>query len=236
MKLVPPSPDPGMYMDDAESSGKEPATEHAQDANSTRATAPKTGQPIEDDFDPIDLSKRLIVYADDILRRRTWRGNAASGAPGGQTAEDFVQESFKKYFAGERRRPPDVPWFDFFAGVIRSLISHLVETPENRHAHDFFVEADVGGPGLLPITAVADVAYESPEACRLARDSVKEVRCAFSSDDRMQQYLSLVESERYDTVSELAEALRVSIAVVANLRKRLRRWFKRQMRDGEDQP
>src|ERR1051326_2871166 len=50
------------------------------------------------------------------------------------------------------------------------------------------------------------------------------------------QSVSPVDRERYDTVSELAGALRVSIAVVANLRKRLRRWFKRQMRDGEDQP
>src|ERR1051325_4316958 len=106
MKLVPPCSDTGMPTDDVESSGSKPAVEqaHANDAGATGAREPGADRPTWDGIDLTDLIKLLTLYADELLRRYRWRGNAASGAPGAKTAEDFVQEAFLKYFNGERRR------------------------------------------------------------------------------------------------------------------------------------
>ena len=192
-------------------------------------------RPTLEGVDLEDLTKRLVAYAGALLyRRRTWRGNVASGPPGAASAGDFVNDAFAKYLSGTRCRPPGLALDKFLAQVIRSDISHLTEAPENREHYVFLTDADAVGIGMFAVSALADVEYATAEERLIAEEWLRRVRAAFPfpKDEQFVRYVTLLLRREYDDSAGLAKALRVSIAAIGNFRRRLARFVARVRREG----
>ena len=76
------------------------------------------------------LYPRLVAYASNRLRLLTWRNGVP---PGGQEAQDLVQEAIAQVFRGQRRwnpeKRPDLA--KFLMDTIKSLSNHLAHSKDN---------------------------------------------------------------------------------------------------------
>ena len=171
--------------------------------------------------DLVDLTKRLLVYADRLLRRhRRWRDNTSGCPPGAISANDLVQIAFSKY--PSRRRAEDVTPFMLLAGIIRGEVAHLVDRSENKHRHVRIGEEEAVGvvsPDALPDTRA------SVEDVLIAKDFLRQIRTHFRGDRKLLQYVKLRLTERYESARELARALCTSSDEIYNMNRRLQRFL-----------
>lgn len=89
---------------------------------------------VEREFTPL-VHKRLLAHARYRLSILNFQGvpwSHNSPVPGGLQEEDFVQQAVSAYLAGDRNWPDGITFEAFLRGVIRSLISNLVRSLENR--------------------------------------------------------------------------------------------------------
>lgn len=172
--------------------------------------------------DLTDLTKRLLGFADALLRRRAWRCNFAGTPPGGLSAQDLVQTAFQKY--PSRHKPHGVEPFAILAGIVRTEVAHLAARPENRELHLFLSEGD--GPGLVDPTAISDSAQATAEDRMIAEDWLRRLRTRFQGDERLLEFASLLASDQYETAQELAEILDVPRNTIFNMKRRLVRFFR----------
>jgi len=171
--------------------------------------------------DLVDLTKRLFLYADRLLRRhRIWRANASGCPPGGVSANDLVQTAFAKY--PSRLRGDDVTPFMLLAGIIRGEVSQLVDRSENKHSHLRIGEAEA--PGVISGEALPDT-QSNVEDELIAQDLLRRIRAHFSGDGKLLQYVKLRLTEQYETAHEFARALRVSCDEIYNMNRRLQRFL-----------
>jgi len=174
-----------------------------------------------------DAIPRLVKYALDRIRRLKWQG-AQGGEPFGRAAEDFVFIAIQKVLSGERswdpQRYPDLTIH--LMGIIKSEISHFVESQENRCIR---TEATLNSNTKEGPIDNTPSSIPSPREALINAELEKEAEeflwgfLDFLSDD--QPLTKMVECIVYGFAKprDVAEALRVDISEVYNMRKQLRR-------------
>ncbi len=172
------------------------------------------------------LRPRLVLHADNQIKRYWWKGAKARNCPEGRTAGDYVTQAMEKVYQGKRNwEPQKLSLFTILAGVISSDVSHDAECLENQREN---CEAALDSPD-------DDESFVSQIP---GRDLSPDEECA--RNERSQQVLmiliDLVSEKDPDLVGliecfwdekftpiEMAEKLKISIKEVNNRQKRLRR-------------
>lgn len=160
---------------------------------------------------------RFLIYARELIVRHRWRGSYGDLPAGGEEPQDYVTRAAELIFGGQRRCPPDVDSVRFVFGVIRSLITHDAEKPENRRRHSFLSdESNTVDPGQLVDHKGASV-DELLTARDLARDFVSTL------PDEYRAYVELLISGECDSAAECAQRLGVDVAEIRSMDKAIRR-------------
>lgn len=86
------------------------------------------------DEDWTKLVLKLGHYAASVSRRLRWRTRNSRELPGGETVESIVSKAIEKLFSGDRRWDPraEPDLEKYLMDVIDSLLSHLVESQDNK--------------------------------------------------------------------------------------------------------
>jgi len=172
----------------------------------------------EQDWD--DLVPRLLLFAVSRLYRMTWRGRRGEAPPGATEAEDYVNDAISKTISGVRVWNPDnCTLFQHLAGVIVSDVSHAATSVENRNT---MAPPDKPGGDRWPPDPVDD----APDPERAA-EWISEQRRLLEHLERIDPELAVMAGlmlvHDLQESDALAKAMNVSIAEVANRRKRLKR-------------
>jgi RNA polymerase sigma factor (sigma-70 family) len=171
---------------------------------------------------------RLVKYALDKTRRLYWQGKLGGDLPGGQQAEDLVEEAIEKVRSGERKwNPYDQPdLYEYLRSVIDSLISHLVNSRENRVVIRLVPNDDDKDPiNRFPDRAATPLDRLLQEE----REASSErwfwgFHSSLADDPPLQRYIECI--YEYPTnikPSAIAEQLGITLAEIYNLKKRLKR-------------
>lgn len=162
------------------------------------------------------LSERLLLFCAARMRRVKWRGEAQGTAPGGVEATDIVLRTIRKFLEGERNWPPKLTLFQFLCGAIRSEISHLATSMENRTTVRVEKETPVQG-GQTTSSTPFDF---------MARKEERQQLLQSLGDDPLACNIARLIIDEELKPSEIAEALDEPVASVYNAIKRLRRKLK----------
>lgn len=159
-----------------------------------------------------DLYPRLLLVAAGMLNRRAWRGKYFGPAPGAPTPHDFVHQAIEETMSGERVWNRDVSLFQHMVGVIRSKISHLSTSQENKVTQR---EDD-------KIVQIADYRI-NPEAAAI-RKAQEEAFLAFleAKKPALRQLAYWMLHEPIRDTPELTVRLNMSVRDVDSLKRALR--------------
>jgi DNA-directed RNA polymerase specialized sigma24 family protein len=175
------------------------------------------------------LVDRLAHHAWCKMRRLTWRGAyfaRGGSAPGAYTAEDFVQDAFRKAMDDEGRQwdRAKCPSLErFLRGIIDSDINHKVESIDNAIGrrlfsstgkHETELSYQLPGTEADPLHAIID-----PESREHFYQSASK---ALKDEPDLQKLLDCLATEVTDR-SEMALMLDTTPDEVTNMIKRLRR-------------
>ena len=173
------------------------------------------------------LVKRLVHHAKCRMRYLTTRGAPLARSDLINTVE-FVNTAFTRVFAGKRKwnKSKYVTLFGFLRSVVNSVISHAVESPENKHGWNLsFDDANDDEPAEYqhpsreanPATAVIDREWTERQ--------VKFHEAAMKLLDGDQFLIDLLECMQAGITerSEIATVLGVPVEHVDNEKKRLKR-------------
>lgn len=155
---------------------------------------------------------RFLSYARALIVRHRWRGSYGDAPAGGEEPQDYVMRAAALIFEGQRHCPPDVDSVRFVLGVIRSLITHDAEKPENRQPHSF-----VSDEKKTFVDHKSTTFDELLTANDLARDFVSTL------PDEYKPYVELLISGACDSAAECAERLGVAVADIRSMDKAIRR-------------
>jgi|GEM_PF-3124265 len=173
-----------------------------------------------------EIVERLTHHATCLILRHTWRGlrlDQGGSVPGGIDPADLAADAIIDVI--ERRRNwnqvayPD--FLDFLRSVVDSLVSHLVQSLENRVARRMPPPTDAGKPAFDVAASdsdPADVCLDQDELEKFRNDLVKEI----GDDALVAGLFSCLEAG--DTKPEdIAGLLDATVKDVNNAQKRLRR-------------
>ncbi|MDQ2774233.1 MAG: hypothetical protein M3Y57_04785 [Acidobacteriota bacterium] len=157
------------------------------------------------DSEPWDeYLERLTLYAQSLLKARTWRGEANGGVPGGKEAKDFALEAVCDLYCGTRKwntetHPSLIRWL--FA-VVRSEVSNAVVSRSNQERRE---DPNVPEKGQrdaeTEVLTILEYVKDEPALYRYAE-------CILGGcDDR----------------ADIAEQLDIPLTQVDNLRRKMRR-------------
>lgn len=175
---------------------------------------------IEDGGD--ELIERLVLYSVRKVRLLYWRdGRDGDSLPGGRTAEDMVFVALEKVLDGRRKSwdPGKSSFEKYVQGVIKSEISHLVESaehrrsvriPEDEHLADNLMGEDSlnGNPETLLISEEQDSQF---------RD---QLYLTVSGDEELENLILLLDDGVVETQA-IADTLGVPSRRVYSLRAKL---------------
>jgi DNA-directed RNA polymerase specialized sigma24 family protein len=178
-----------------------------------------------------ELTKRLLGFADALLRRQKWRGTLTV-APGSPDAEALVVDAFSKCASGERPYRGKVPLFIHLTGIIRSEISHLQRKRENKQPHLAITNSAARG-AILGAT-IPDTDAATAEDILIAADWLTLLRTAFANDSNMLRYIDLRQTEMFASASEYARELGLSVLEVFNMNRRLKRFLDHSRGEGHE--
>lgn len=180
-------------------------------------------------FDPNDLradfrdgdfwsreTPRFLSYARALILRHRWRGAYGDIPPGGEEPQDYVMRAAALILEGQRRCPAEVGSVAFVMGVIRSLVAHDSEKPENRQMHASVSDGDSGEDRQIADRNAAEF-DELLTAGDLARDFVKAL------PEEYRPYVELLISGDCTGAAECAERLGVTVADIRSMDKAIRR-------------
>lgn len=167
-----------------------------------------------------DILPKLTHYAAFLAKSLNWlRGSA--DLPKGLQPQDLVHEAITLVYTGKRHWDPDkVPDISvFLKGVIRSLVSHLVQSPEHTRRQNLELE---GGEGE-PTTQIEIADAKNPDALELSivRD-VGEYLWNHAGDDEDMKLVLLCLDEEMKR-GDIANQLDFPLKKVDNILKRIRR-------------
>ncbi|TNE43130.1 MAG: sigma-70 family RNA polymerase sigma factor [Deltaproteobacteria bacterium] len=162
------------------------------------------------------LSERLLLFCAARMRRVLWRGQEQCAVPGGVEATDIVLSAIRKFLDGQRKWPPQLTLFQFLCGVIRSEISHLATSIENRTT----VRAPEE-PSWMEASSEAATPFDL-----IARKEERLQILLRLHDDPLVCDIARLIIDQELKPAEIAEALNESVVTVYNAIKRLRRKLK----------
>jgi DNA-directed RNA polymerase specialized sigma24 family protein len=119
-----------------------------------------------------ELTIRLTQYAEGRMARLYWRGltpKRGGTVPGGVGSDDIATEAILSVIEGRRSWSTEVEPFAFFCSVIDSLVSHLVESAENRKSRRM-PDSEAGVAGSVELDGNA------PDPFRVIADEEEAVR------------------------------------------------------------
>jgi hypothetical protein len=163
-----------------------------------------------------DQYPRLVHFAHEKLQRLRWRGKRGGAIPGGMRPEDFVHEAIKKTLSEERTLNLDITPFAYFAGLISSLINHLVESPDNTKT------LEVDDDKIIPFPDP----QEDPEQALIRKSQEQEFLAYLGKKKPVLRRLA--ELMLYDPAWKLCltDKLNLSSTEVDSLKRALRRTTK----------
>ena len=183
------------------------------------------------------LLAKLTDYAGWKMRRVSWRGvrfKRDPNAPGGCDAEDIVQMAVSRYLQGERNwnREACPTLLDFFRSVIDSIVSQLVNRPENKRSSPY-PQASLDEGRAVPWDA-PDLRAASPLSAVMDRDQAKAMDVAIKSvlandPDAMKVWGCVAAG--ITKPQEIAELEDMDVKRVNNVKKRLNNKLEQVRRD-----
>jgi hypothetical protein len=197
---------------------------------------PKTTSPVAaKPFDPALLhadfqnlewwtrqTPRFAAYASWKIACRTWRGNVGDLPPGAAEGKDYAQKAAELIFSGARPLPAGVKTVPFVLMIIRSLIAHDFDRPENRHSHSYLTTAsdDAASTSTTDEASVSDPAPGTEEIFA-AQELLVEFMRPLPLEYKL--YVEMLVSEMYPTAADRAKALGVSIQKIRLMDRVIRR-------------
>lgn len=180
---------------------------------------------------------QLTMYADFLLRRRSWRTGVP---PKGATAEDIALESLEAIFDGTRKWNPfsNADLLMYLKSVVKSKVSHLYESKEYR-VTDRYIEIGEGkiveelhrkaDPSADHAVHLVQDHSNNPEEVllneqednkdKMVVDSFLE---AINGDEELEE-LALIIMDGHSKPREVALQIGKNVKYVYNLMKRFRR-------------
>jgi DNA-directed RNA polymerase specialized sigma24 family protein len=146
--------------------------------------------------------RAVLAYAVGVVRATRWARDQIP--PEGQEAADLVQEAIRRVIEGKRQWPPGVALDQLLMGIVRSLVSHLANSPENRHDRltDGLVDK---GEGLPPETAPLPTPEELTMQRQACEGLVGEAFAAADGDPVLGKIIEAV-ADGHMKAAEIAEA------------------------------
>jgi DNA-directed RNA polymerase specialized sigma24 family protein len=165
----------------------------------------------------VELIDKLTLHAECKLR-----SHGPNAARYGVSAGDLVQEAFVRAFAEQRKYPPHVSVYTFFARVIDSLVWHTGHRSEHGKVHTAIAsEADDEPAGVID-SHLEDRA-PSVEELLLAEGNLDDFLQALSDDPELQRYVQLLAREQCSSAAESALEMGTSVNRVRAMDRRLAR-------------
>jgi hypothetical protein len=168
-----------------------------------------------------DNARKFTLFTERLIRRYPWQGSF-DGRPPGKDAFDYIADAQILLIAGQRRCRVDEDPVLCIYGVLRSLVWHDSQRPENRVSHLHLVpvrpddDSDDMDESLVP-AELPDI-----EDVVTAREFLEKYKSNFS-DERYRRYLDLLASDDLITAIEAAQELDLLESEVWNMRKVLKR-------------
>lgn len=178
-----------------------------------------------------DIIQRLVAYALSKLKRRYWRGVYKGHVPGGVEAKDLVQEACSLLLSAERvwdpEKQPDL--YLHLKNIIDSLISHLVNSAENKRSRSASDIADISQEKDYEDVFSKDESEEPPPQIT----QIEENECyeflwglrEFVEEDPLLQKMVDAYIEGFFEPAELAEYCGAKTKEIYNAKKRLMRRY-----------
>ena len=164
-----------------------------------------------------EVGVRLVAYATWKARNLNWRTGQSWDLAGGRTPEDIAAEAIVKVLDGTRGwDPARMALLPFMQGVIDSLMSHLVESLDNRIQQRW----DAAAPSAAIDSANAVNDDEDDAEKRIER--LRVALLASGSRDLL-DVVDAITRGCEPKPQALARRLGVSVADANNRIKRLRR-------------
>jgi DNA-directed RNA polymerase specialized sigma24 family protein len=164
-----------------------------------------------------DLGIRLVAYATWKAGNLRWRTGHSWELAGGRTPEDIVSDAIVKVVEGTRRWDPERgPLLAFLQGVVDSLMSHLVESADNRMQQRW---ADGGADAAAAHAARWEV--QDPDAERHIHELRR--RLVEAGDRSLLEVVDAIVAGCEPTPRAMAGRLGTSVVDLNNRLKRLRR-------------
>lgn len=169
-----------------------------------------------------ELIERLVLYSLRKVRLLYWRdGRDSDSLPGGRTAEDMVFIALEKVLSGRRKSwdPGKSSFEKYVQGVIKSEISHLVESAEHRRSVRIPEDEH-----LADILTGEDSLNGNPETRFMTEDQDSQFRdqlyLTVSGDEELESLILLLDDGVVETQA-IADALKVPSRRVYSLRAKL---------------
>ena len=161
------------------------------------------------------IHSKLVLYAQFKLETISW---PSGHPPGGIEAGDLAQEAIESLFFGRRTwnvaKHPDLEVV--LKGIIKSRLSHLVKTKDNRTRRALSEDAGVDGWGHDALSN-----NPSPEESLVSKEQIAQIESLLEGDDDAGMvFLCLQEGAK---PKEIAEELGKPVKEIYVIKRRIRR-------------
>jgi len=185
-----------------------------------------------------EIGKELVAYAESRALEKYWRRGTKGHLALGVSAEDLVQEIFKRTFEGKRnwksdKKPSKPELVEWFKQQIDSVMYHLC-TSKGHRREVFTPEADDGEDLIDMITyqtanleQVTSARAADPEGVLLTKDKIehneKILLNAIAGDPELERMYDAIIDRGEFKRQEIAEDLGVPVEQVYSWTRKLRR-------------
>jgi DNA-directed RNA polymerase specialized sigma24 family protein len=169
----------------------------------------------------------LLRYTMSLMKNREWLSVWGGHLPGAREARDIVMSTVEDIIEQKRRIPNDIPLLAFLKNVIRSKVSHLVNSLENRRTtrlapspgegQEFENIHEPKGNDPLPDCEAISKETETKNAHLL------DLLIEFLSDDSELQKVIECNLDGIFKREEIASRLAKPVKEITNIKKRLDR-------------
>jgi len=173
------------------------------------------------------ILKELLRYTMSLMKNREWLSVWSGHLPGAREAHDIVMSAVEDVIEQKRRLPGDVPIVAFLKNVIRSKVSHLANSLENRRTtrldplpQEDHEAGEIHEPkGNDPLPDCDAISKET----EIQNARLLDLLIEFLSDDPELQKVIECNLDGIFKREQIASRLGKSVNEITNIRKRLDR-------------
>lgn len=150
-----------------------------------------------------DHLARLTLYAQNLMRKLSWRGVVNGPVPGGKEAQDFAKDAICDVYSGTRKWNPQThpELIRFLFDAVKSEVSNTITSKSNQEVREDPARPDAGQFDDDTALAILDYIQDEADLYRYAEAIL----------------------DGYDDRASIAEHLGIPPTEVDNLRKRMKR-------------